>query len=127
VARSCDSIRILLLFLAFSPCVATAEGPTTKPDIFEDRAEELGIDFAHFAGVSGEFYIVEITGPGCDMLDYDNDGDLDLYLIQGEMLGPGKTAADADQPPRSTATARRFWSSSGVSALRSGHFPVNHV
>ena len=100
MARNRDSIRILLLILAFSPCVAPAESPTAKPEIFEDRAEELGIDFVHFAGVSGEFYIVEITGPGCGMLDYDNDGDLDLYLIQGKMLGPGKTAADADQPPQ---------------------------
>jgi len=91
---------MLLLIFAVSPCAAIAESPTAKPDIFEDRAEELGVDFVHFAGVSGEFYIVEISGPGCGMLDYDNDGDLDLYLIQGEMLGPGKTVADADQPPQ---------------------------
>jgi hypothetical protein len=65
-----------------------------------DRAEHLGIDFVHFAGVSGELYIVEISGPGCGMLDYDNDGDLDLYLIQGRMLGPGKSIADATLPPQ---------------------------
>ncbi|MCP4220190.1 MAG: CRTAC1 family protein, partial [bacterium] len=32
--------------------------------------------------------------------DYDNDGDLDVYLIQGNMLGPGKTFKDALSPPR---------------------------
>jgi hypothetical protein len=100
VARWHESIRLLTLILAVSPCAATAETPGGKTGIFEDRAEELGVDFVHFAGVSGEFYIVEISGPGCGMLDYDNDGDLDLYLIQGVMLGPGKTADDAHQPPQ---------------------------
>jgi hypothetical protein len=100
VARWRESIRWITLILALSPCAATAETPSGTTGIFEDRAEKLGVDFVHFAGVSGQFYIVEISGPGCGTLDYDNDGDLDLYLIQGVMLGPGKTADDADQPPQ---------------------------
>jgi hypothetical protein len=100
MTRRCDTVWLLLLILLATPCAAYAEGPRPKPDLFEDRTEELGIDFVHFAGVSGEFYIVEISGPGCGLLDFDNDGDLDLYLIQGVMLGPGKTVADADQPPQ---------------------------
>ncbi len=100
MACRCEPIWLLSLILAVSPCAARAESPTTHPDLFEDRAEELGVDFVHFAGVSGEFYIVEISGPGCGMLDYDNDGDLDLYLIQGKMLGPDKSIADADLPPQ---------------------------
>jgi hypothetical protein len=95
-----EAVWLLSLILLVWTGAASAEGPTAHSDIFVDRAEELGVDFVHFAGVSGEFYIVEISGPGCGLLDYDNDGDLDLYLIQGEMLGPGKTVADADQPPQ---------------------------
>src|SRR5204863_6422853 len=41
----------------------------------------------------------EILGPGCSLLDYDNDGDLDVFLPQGRMLGAAKTNADARQPP----------------------------
>jgi hypothetical protein len=91
---------MLLLMVVVVPCAVLADVPTVDTRIFEDRAEQLGVDFVHFAGVSGEFYIVEISGPGCGMLDYDNDGDLDLYLIQGTMLGPDKTVADAIAPPQ---------------------------
>ncbi len=50
--------------------------------------------------MSGEYYFPEMTGQGGGFIDYDNDGDLDIYLIQGNMLGPGKTLKDAMYPPR---------------------------
>jgi hypothetical protein len=60
-----------------------ASSPTTaQPAWFVDRAEETGIDFIHVNGMSGQFYMPEILGPGVAFLDYDNDGDLDIYLVQ---------------------------------------------
>jgi len=57
---------------------------------FTDAAKEAGIDFVHFNGMSGEFFISEIMGAGAALVDYDNDGDLDVYLVQGGLLGTGR-------------------------------------
>ena len=49
--------------------------------------------------MSGEYYFNEVVGSGGALFDFDNDGDLDVYLIQGQMLGPGRTLDDALFPP----------------------------
>jgi len=71
---------------------------------FTEVAQTVGIDFRHFNGMSGEYYLPEIMGSGGALFDWDNDGDLDLYLVQGSMLGPHKTLADALFPPQKGAS-----------------------
>ena len=75
-------------------------GPSAEPDWFIDASAGSGLDFVHFNGAAGAFHIPEIMAPGAGLLDYDNDGDLDVYLVQGQMLGPDETVSEALFPPR---------------------------
>ena len=108
------SIALLASALLVSACGSEPEPPQTPSEmpaeaaaamaaaegaIFVERAAETGLDFVHFNGMSGELYAFEHFGAGVALLDYDRDGDLDVYLNQGHMLGPGKTVADAILPP----------------------------
>ncbi len=42
-----------------------------------------GITFRHVSGRSPEYYLPETTGGGCAFIDYDNDGWMDIYLVNG--------------------------------------------
>src|SRR5712691_4847663 len=80
------------------PTRAAGSGPTPEHEWFVDRAEEAGLHFVHFNGMSGQWYYHEHLAPGVAMFDYDNDGDLDIFLVQGQMLGAG-TALFPPQGP----------------------------
>ena len=73
---------------------------------FVDGAADSGLDFVHFNGASGEFYYPEILPPGVGLLDYDNDGDLDVYLVQGRALGRSATAGGEAAPPHGALPLR---------------------
>ena len=63
----------------------------TQP-LFKDVAEQTGLRFQHYNGMTGKFYLPEITGSGAALFDFDNDGDLDVYLVQGNTLEPNAKA-----------------------------------
>ena len=59
-----------------------AEG--ISPNVtFVDVTSESGIQFRHDNAASKEKYLVETMGSGCAFLDYDQDGFLDVFFVNG--------------------------------------------
>ena len=85
-----DAFFFLLLLFAF--CLLPFDLPAGQPPLFREIAAETGLNFLHTTGATGEFYMPEIMGSGVALFDYDNDGDLDVYLLQGMKLNPSEQA-----------------------------------
>jgi len=78
--------------LAVMLALLSASGPSEFVDVTQDS----GIEFVHYNGATGRKYIVETMGGGVAWLDYDGDGLLDAYLVNGAPL-PGSPPTE---PPR---------------------------
>src|SRR6267154_2098609 len=66
------------------------------PVIFQDVAPKAGLTtWKHTMGTPEKHYIVETNGSGVGLIDYDNDGWLDIYFANGSTVDAlsGKTAA----------------------------------
>jgi hypothetical protein len=58
--------------------------------------KETRITFKHTDGSSGRYYIMETVSAGLALFDYDNDGDVDIYFLNGAPLKGTK----ANVPPK---------------------------
>jgi len=71
---------------------------------FVERAAATGLVFTHVNGAAGGYYLPEVMGAGVALFDFDNDGDLDVFLVQGDALDRQTVARDTNR----RATSRLF-------------------
>lgn len=81
-----------------SGCKQSGNSSNAVPTAYEkDRpwlvevGAELGIDFSYVTGETGELHMPEIMAAGVGLLDYDNDGDLDICFTNGNQYLPRTT------------------------------------
>ena len=75
--RTAIITHLTLFFFLISFPILSIE-PTIH---FTDVTDIAGIRFTHANGATGDFHLPETLGAGGAFLDYDNDGNLDLYLV----------------------------------------------
>lgn len=84
------SVRALLtgsvLFGGWLLVGAAPAAPPAARIVLRDVTGETGITFRHTDGGSGRRYIMETVTAGLAIFDYDMDGDLDIYFLNGAPL-----------------------------------------
>ena len=88
----CGRHVVLILTLSIVFCQACPGNSI----VFRDVTKETGITFRHTDGSSGKRYIMETVAGGLALFDYDNDGDVDIYFLNGAPL----KGAKFDVPPK---------------------------
>lgn len=88
---------IFLLFVAAAAALITNPGDPNRREIFSEVTDESGINWAHFNGESQDRFLIESTCGGVGFVDYDDDGNLDIYFVAGGETPRGKD----DKPVRS--------------------------
>jgi hypothetical protein len=83
-------------------------------ELFVEGAAAAGLAFTHVNGAAGGYYLPEVMGAGVALFDFDNDGDLDVFLVQGDALDRSQTPVARQRVARgrtaiaTPATSRLF-------------------
>ena len=89
---SFKSLTLPLFFVCFVSLFISPPQVPPGPVQFVDVTDESKISFHHENGASKEKLMPETFGSGVGWLDYDNDGRLDLYFVNGANLNAGKAS-----------------------------------
>ncbi len=83
-------ISFTALLILVSGCNKDTENTVIDKQIFKDITKVSGLSIEHYNGMDGNLYSAEIMGPASALFDFDNDGDLDIFIGQGNDFITGK-------------------------------------
>src|SRR6266850_4037896 len=90
--------------LPWGALLLLAAGPPAPGPQFTDITPETRIDFKHENSATSNKYLLETMGGGVALLDYDNDGRLDVFLTNGAKIDD--PMPEGRQPDKAGA---KFW------------------
>ncbi len=88
VKRSLATILVFALAILLVEQTGIGATPEASTVQFRDVTQQAGIHFVHNNGAFGKKFLPETMGPGVAVIDYDNDGWPDIFLVNG-MDWPG--------------------------------------
>jgi enediyne biosynthesis protein E4 len=97
-------VIFLLALFAFQKPPTASQQAQIVPGKFIDVTSALGVNFRQIASHTSKKYLIETMGSGVALFDYDNDGRLDIFLVNG--------AALTDPTPKGTIpqkTGPQYW------------------
>ena len=120
--RRARAVAVLIAIAFAVELVGCRRGPepgsatSTGGAWFEEIAARAGITFVHTSGQTTKHLLPEIMGGGAALFDFDNDGFLDLYLVQSGSLETPRESAErepSEREPFRRASGNRLYRNRG--------------
>lgn len=89
---------------------------------FEDVTAAMGITARHTSGASPEKYLAETMGSGAAFLDFDGDGWVDVFLVDGGSIADPEAAARARHRLYRNLGGKSFVDATAASGIRTGDY-----
>ena len=88
--RQRAAVAAWLVSLVSAGCPPAAQ--TEETGLFTDITQEAGVSWLHFNGESEDRHLIESTCAGVGFVDFDRDGDLDIFLVNGGETPRGRSS-----------------------------------
>jgi len=98
---------LVIFFLATAVAQVTSQHPEQPNDLpgkFVDVTSAVGVNFQYLASHTSKKYLLETMGAGVALFDYDNDGRLDIFLVNGALINDPEPSGSVPQK-----TSPKYW------------------